>query len=391
MTVERVRVGDVLELHRRPVKVMPDTEYREVGVRSFGRGVFHKEPIAGVDLGTKRVFRIEPGDLVISNVFAWEGAIAVASEAEEGMIGSHRFMTFLPRDDRVDTVWMSWFLLSEPGLELIRRASPGSAGRNRTLAIERFEALKIPLPPVEQQRRVAQHLSTSSEASSVIADLVRSAQELSDALAVSIATRPDLDDAAKRRAGWVPLQLGELLVEKTHTALNLEPDGRYPIAGIYSYGRGLIDRGVIAGSETSYKSLTRLDADDVVFSKLNAWEGAVTVVPPSFDGFFVSSEYPTFGFDHSRADPHFLGFVLRSPAFWGRMNNVTQGSMVRRRRINKSQFLGMEIWLPSVDVQTAASGLIAQLASTIGHRDIMRGRLAALMPASLTAAFAYLS
>ena len=48
----------------------------EIGVRSFGRGIFHKEPIDGTALGNKRVFRIEPGDLVLSNVFAWEGAVA---------------------------------------------------------------------------------------------------------------------------------------------------------------------------------------------------------------------------------------------------------------------------------------------------------------------------
>ncbi len=130
MKVQRVRVGEVLRLERRPVQVDPYEEYVEVGVRSFGRGIFHKEPIEGSSLGNKRVFRVEPDDLVISNVFAWEGAIAVASEDERGRIGSHRFMTFVPADDRIDIRWASWFFRSEPGLELIRGASPGSAGRN---------------------------------------------------------------------------------------------------------------------------------------------------------------------------------------------------------------------------------------------------------------------
>ena len=112
MRVEHVRVGDVLELHRRAVVVVPEAEYREVGVRSFGRGIFHKEPVVGTDLGNKRVFLIEPGDLVISNVFAWEGAIAMASETEAGMIGSHRFMTFRPRDDRAHPAWIAWFLMN---------------------------------------------------------------------------------------------------------------------------------------------------------------------------------------------------------------------------------------------------------------------------------------
>ena len=158
-----VRVGDVLSLTRRPVDVAIDREYEEIGVRSFGRGIFHKDPIEGAALANKKVFWIAPGDLVISNVFAWEGAIAVASEPERGRIGSHRFMTFVPIDGRIDTTWASWFFRSEPGLELIRRASPGSAGRNRTLAISRFEALEIPLPPVDEQRRLASRLDLVEE------------------------------------------------------------------------------------------------------------------------------------------------------------------------------------------------------------------------------------
>jgi len=157
---ERVCVGEVLSLKRRPVDVELEREYAEIGIRAFGRGIFHKEPISGTALGSKRVFWIEPGDLVISNVFAWEGAVAVASNAESGMIGSHRFMTFVPVDEKIDISWAAWFFGSEPGLELIRRASPGSAGRNRTLAIKRFEALEISLPPIERQLAAVAYLDS---------------------------------------------------------------------------------------------------------------------------------------------------------------------------------------------------------------------------------------
>ena len=134
--VERVRVGDVLALTRRAVVVNPALRYREIGVRSFGKGIFHKEPTDGAAIGGKRVFYVMPGDLVLSNVFAWEGAVAVASEESAGCIGSHRFMTFVPIDDRLDVGWARWFFLSEPGLALIGKASPGSAGRNKTLAVK---------------------------------------------------------------------------------------------------------------------------------------------------------------------------------------------------------------------------------------------------------------
>src|SRR5260370_3684421 len=128
MMVPTAKVGEVLELKRRAVAVGPLSQHREIGVRSFGRGIFHKEPTDGASLGSKRVFEICPGDLVLSNVFAWEGAIAVATARETGMIGSHRFMTYVPRGDQIDTHWAAWFFRTEFGLELIQRSSPGSAG-----------------------------------------------------------------------------------------------------------------------------------------------------------------------------------------------------------------------------------------------------------------------
>ena len=108
----RVRVGDVIELRRRRIDVDPLASYEEIGVRSFGRGIFHKEPINGASLGNKRIFEICPGDLVFNNVFAWEGAVALATQAEGGKCGSHRFLTYTARNDDVDLSFLRFFFVS---------------------------------------------------------------------------------------------------------------------------------------------------------------------------------------------------------------------------------------------------------------------------------------
>lgn len=156
--MRRVRVGDIIELHRRQVDVDPAATYREIGVRSFGHGIFHKEPIRGIDLGNKRVFEVHPGDLVLSNVFAWEGAVALAGDSEQGRIGSHRFMTYGPRVEEASTAYLRYFFISNVGVERLGIASPGSAGRNRTLAVSRFEDIEIPLPSMDEQSRITAHL-----------------------------------------------------------------------------------------------------------------------------------------------------------------------------------------------------------------------------------------
>ncbi len=147
-------IGEVLQLQRRWLRLEPDQLYTEIGVRSFGKGIFHKSPVTGLSLGNKRVLRICPGDLVFNNVFAWEGAVGVASEAEAGTIGSHRFVTYTVKDNQADAHFLRLFFRTEAGLQVLRRVSPGSAGRNRTLNLDHFDRQQIPLPPFAEQHRI---------------------------------------------------------------------------------------------------------------------------------------------------------------------------------------------------------------------------------------------
>lgn len=386
MSVERTRVGDVLALQRRAVDVDIDGTYEEVGIRSFGRGVFHKEPISGAALGAKRVFRIEPGDLLLSNVFAWEGAIAVVGETERGKIGSHRFMTYTPVDEQIDTAWASWFFRSEPGLELIRQASPGSAGRNRTLAIDRFEAIEIPMPDLDEQHQIAARLYRVSGVGDETARRADRASKLSAALAVSLATRPDMSEPTKSESGWVRFPLRRA-IDASGVATSVYPGDRYRIAGVYSFGRGLIDRGWITGAETSYSTLTRVQTGDIVVSKLNGWEGAIAVVDEEFDGSYVSSEYPVFAPRPGVVTSEYFAGLAASPAFWESLDASARGSMVRRRRISPSEFLATTVWIPPMEFQLGVARTLASMREVMSVRQAAVARIGALVPSALNDVF----
>ena len=153
------RIGDVLEKKAKAISIDPNVSYREIGVRSHGKGLFHKEAVSGSALGAKRVFHVVPGAVVFNIVFAWERAVAVTSESERGFIASHRFPMFLPRSDRCDVRFMQRFFLTPTGRELLNIASPGGAGRNRTLNQSDLSNLYANLPNVEEQRHIADCLA----------------------------------------------------------------------------------------------------------------------------------------------------------------------------------------------------------------------------------------
>ncbi|WP_349370547.1 restriction endonuclease subunit S [Salinarimonas sp.] len=142
---------DVAPLVRRPVEIDPEAEYPELGVRSFGRGTFHKPTVKGADLSWQKLFLVQEGDLVFSNIKAWEGAFAVATASDHGRVGSHRYLTCVVDADAAVPSFVAFYLHSPTGLDQIQAASPGSADRNRTLSQKGLEAIAVPVPPLSRQ------------------------------------------------------------------------------------------------------------------------------------------------------------------------------------------------------------------------------------------------
>lgn len=160
----RQKISLVLEKLAEPVSVKPDEMYREIGIRSHGKGIFHKEATSGEQIGDKRVFHVVQDALVLNIVFAWEQAVATTSKNEIGMIASHRFPMYVAKSKQCDVRLLREFFLTKAGKYLLWLASPGGAGRNKTLGQKEFENLEISLPvDVKEQSRIADCLASADQ------------------------------------------------------------------------------------------------------------------------------------------------------------------------------------------------------------------------------------
>jgi len=144
-------LSDVAPLTRRPVAIDPEMDYPQIAVRSFGRGTFHKPPLAGSEVTWQKPFLVKTGDILISNIKAWEGAIGVVKREDNDRVGSHRYLTCVPRSSVATARFVCFHLLTPEGLHNVGEASPGSADRNRTLSAKALLEIPIPVPAFEQQ------------------------------------------------------------------------------------------------------------------------------------------------------------------------------------------------------------------------------------------------
>ncbi len=171
------KISECLERVVDPITPEPEKLYQQIGIRSHAKGIFHKELVTGKSLGNKRVFNIHPNCFVVNIVFAWEQAIAVTSDAELGMIASHRFPMFKPKENKCDIDYITYFFKSPHGKYLLELASPGGAGRNKTLGQGEFAKLKLSLPPKKEQKKIAEILSIWDRSISVAEKLICNSQQ----------------------------------------------------------------------------------------------------------------------------------------------------------------------------------------------------------------------
>lgn len=148
---ERRSLGEVAPLVRRQVCIDTASIYPQVAARSFGRGTFHKPALIGSEATWEKAFLVKQNDILVSNIKAWEGALAVAGPQDDGRYGSHRYLTFVPRESVATSNFICFHLLSRDGLHAVSEASPGSADRNRTLNTKLLLQAQVPVPPLAQQ------------------------------------------------------------------------------------------------------------------------------------------------------------------------------------------------------------------------------------------------
>lgn len=365
------RIVDVGRLVRRRISLDSLEPYVQIGLRSFGRGVFHYEPVTGDRLGRLRYFAVKPGDLVFSNIKAWEGAVAVAGESEAGCIASNRFLTYVVDSSIADARYLKYFFLSEPGLTLIQRASPGSADRNRTLAIERLEQLEFPLPPIEEQRRVATKLDR------VLLRVRRLKVQTERSLdAVQALKWGVLRDAFERLSqSHPPVAVGDAIQVNPETAnapLMVETTFKYVNIGSVENGTGRI--GVpqeVATSDAPSRARRRIRAGDVLISTVRPNLRGFAKVPSELDGAICSTGFAVLR-PGSAADSEFLLLQAMSDVFVNQLVGESRGG--HYPAVRDAVLRAATVTLPDVCTQRAVVREVMGLTDRIeaAQREIRR-------------------
>lgn len=150
-----IRFDQLLRRVERKILLDDATSYNCAGVRWYGNGAFNRETLLGMQIKRKQQWVLQTGDVVYNKLFAWKGAFAIASAKVDGCIVSDKFPTYAIDPTVVDLRYLGYYFRTPQLAQQADNLSKGAAAISKlTLNPPQFWDLTIPLPPLDDQRRI---------------------------------------------------------------------------------------------------------------------------------------------------------------------------------------------------------------------------------------------
>ncbi|WP_058554658.1 restriction endonuclease subunit S [Thiohalocapsa sp. ML1] len=352
--------------------------YPNIGLYSFGRGVFEKEPIDGSTFGADYLFRVGARQFIYSRLKAFEGAYALVPDCAGGAFVTNEFPTFEIESARTSAEFLGWYFRRPMIWQDLARFSTGVGARRERLHPQKLLSHRIPLPPLREQQRIAESLSSLwarvDEAKRLRAEIQ------SDAAALLHSVFHHLVQGAAYRP------LGEV-APIVRRPVEIDTDKSYDEIGIRSFHKGTFFKGTSGGADISHKKMFQMVPGDLVFSNIMAWEGAIAVVRPEDEGRIGVHRFITCLPELGLADPDFLWFYFQTEEGFEKIVETSPATIARNRTLNAKMLPRIEVPVPAFAKQRAFAALRAKVQSIQDAQAANQAELDALLPAVLDKVF----
>lgn len=219
---------------------------------------------------------------------------------------------------------------------------------------EDLSCIELPIPPLPEQRKIADILSTWDEALETLDALIAAKDRQKQALMQQLLTGKTRVKGAKGK--WKTVCLSHMLVPITRTVD--KPTGQFLAAGIRSHGKGVFLKPEFKPENIALDELFEIKSGDLIVNITFAWEGAAAIVPENADGALVSHRFPTFLFKDGEASCSFFRHYIRSKRFVFDCGLASPGGAGRNRVLSKSAFLNIELKAPPFEEQKKIGAIL---------------------------------
>ncbi|MDP3537961.1 MAG: restriction endonuclease subunit S [Azonexus sp.] len=315
-------------------------------------------------------FALSGGDIVFARTGATTGkSYLITSPPHVSVFAS--YLIRVRAKESVFPLFLAHFFKSQKYWRQISSLSEGAAqpGVNAT----KLGSLQIPVPPLDEQKRIATILNK--------ADSLRRKRQQAIRLADDLLRAAFLDmfgDPVTNPKGWQVVKLGEL-AKSDRYAIKAGPFGSalkkecYVSSGYRIYGQEQVIRddltfGDYYINEDKYRELEscKVESGDMLISLVGTF-GKICIVPPEFEPGIINPRLMKVSFDPLKATPRFMKALLTSDPMVRKIESLSHGGTMGI--VNVGIMKELEIPVPPVAIQIRFEEVQQKLATLKANYD----------------------
>jgi type I restriction enzyme, S subunit len=361
-TFKAVQLNSVAEVTFSSVDKLTSAEENNVLLCNYTDVYYNRRIHSGLNFmqGTATTaeiakFRLQVGDVVITKDSESPADIAVpafVAETTPDLVCGYHLAIIRPDSNLLDGRYLTQLLQ----LQTIRHYffTLANGATRFGLGIEMIRKASLELPPISEQRKIADILTTWDVALETLDILIAAKTRQKEALMQQLLSGKTRVKGAKGK--WKNSTLADMLVPITRTVT--KPTEKFLAAGIRSHGKGVFLKPDFKPEDIALDELFEIKTGDLIVNITFAWEGAAAIVSDQADGALVSHRFPTFLFKDGVASCSFFRHYIRSKRFVFDCGLASPGGAGRNRVLSKSAFLDIELKTPPFEEQQQIGNIL---------------------------------
>jgi type I restriction enzyme S subunit len=214
-----VRLGEVLQHRKEFIEIDDDQTYKRCRVQLHAQGVVLRDQLPGLEIKTKKQQVCRAGEFLVAEIDAKHGGYGIVPDDLQGAIVSSHYFLFGLNNDKLHRGFLQFFQRTPAFAEQV--AAQGSTNY-AAIRPSHVLAYTIPLPPIEEQRRIVVRIEALA---TKIADVRKLQDEVSDSRNVLV---KQIVDSVTDTNEHPHLPIAELLREPTLNGIGLRPSDSPP-------------------------------------------------------------------------------------------------------------------------------------------------------------------
>ena len=327
---------------------------------------YFKKQVFSRDLGGYRL--VEPGQFAYATIHLDEGSIGIASER---CLISPMYTAFKADTTRVDSDYLIRFLKSPRALTHYPQLGKGAIHRRKAISLDALCTLPVPLPPLAEQRRIAEILDHTDALRAKRRQVLAHLDSLTQAIFHDMfgdlhedrwdrtpfgSVVPRIDNGTSPNCEARPATVGEWGVLKL---------------GAVTYGQFRADENKAFLGDIASMSRNEVRSGDVLMTRKNTRDlvGAVALVNEVRPGLLLPDLIFRLHLDETRINRRYFQALMMNPQKRPAVRDLSSGSASSMPNISKARLSQLPLEVPPLALQQEFA---ARTERVSGQRSLTR-------------------